>query len=89
MTAITLTAFEGATPGLKMGSCSLANAYTSKFGFQNCSGVVLTLASGTGTATIGHSISSGTVTVTANEVGETGTAITTATTCNYIAWGRG
>lgn len=93
MTAVTLTEYkDSAVPGMKMGSCSLANGYTSKFGFHKCEGVVITPKDGTGTAVIDTAISSGTVTIYAmlNDGPLTsGTAITTAFNCNYIAWGRG
>ena len=86
MTAVTLSESEKAIPGLKMGTCSLANAYTSKFGFNYCEGVVLTTSSDND-AIVGGAVSSGTVTVSA--VDDAGSAISTAFTCNYIAWGRG
>lgn len=86
MTAVTLTEYESAIPGLKMGTCSLANGYTSNFGFESCSGVVLTTSSDND-AIVGGAASSGTVTISA--VDDAGSAISTAFTCNYIAWGRG
>ena len=86
MTTITLTEFEGSIPGMKMGTCSLANAYTSKFGFQSCSGVILTTSSDNDVI-VGGAASSGTVTVSA--IDDAGSAVGIAFTCNYIAWGRG
>lgn len=84
MTAVTLTEFQDFIPGLKMGTCTVANAYTSKFGFGTLKGVVLTTGSDND-AIVGASVSAGSATVSA--IDDAGSAITTGFTANYIAWG--
>ena len=84
MTAVTLTESQTFVPGFEAGTCTIANAYTSKFGFGTLKGVVLTTSSDND-AIVGCAVSSGSGTVSA--IDDAGAAINTAFTANYIACG--
>lgn len=85
MTAATVTETDGMyVPGLKFGTISAANAYTTKFGFASLRGAVVSTSSDND-AIVGAIVGGGSATLTA--VDDAGSAVTTAFTINFIAWG--
>ena len=85
MTAATVTINDGFIPSIRKGSISAANDYTTSFGFSSCEGAVLTNSDDDEFASI-TAISSGVVTL--GLVDDGGSAVTTARTIYFIAWGK-
>ena len=70
-------------PGIKFGTATMANGYTSNFGLSKLKGVVLTTISDND-AIVGCAI---TTTGTVSAYDDSGSAISTAFDVSYIAWG--
>lgn len=85
MTAVTTsTLVETRVPGMHTGTILAANAYTTKFGFKHCtSAVVCASSDNDGIAGVAVSSGSGTISL----IDDAGSAITTAATLNYVAFG--
>lgn len=84
MTAATLSPVDLQYANIKFGTANLYNGYTSNFGFNKLSGVILTTVSDSDVI-LGCAIASGAGTVSV--IGHAGSAVTTELDVTYIAWG--
>lgn len=85
MTDATVTLHRRIMPGIRVGSVVAQDGYTSKFGFKNLKGVVLT-ESGTNGDILAATISSGQATITV--LTHAGASVAANRTIYFVAWGE-